>query len=274
MRILIIFVLLSFGKVFSQNSFFVTPSINTKLNICSTNWTYFSTVFPQNDYFDIYNNTLHFSPFIGLGLSVDWKNEKQNFLLGLSWNQDIASVSAKESYLSTNEEPSEYFSQELRTRKSLEIHRFSLNFSKPVMNESLIIKFGAGFIFSQSGYKKGGDHYVNSYSFDPFLLDTNITVGRTYSVTANNRLSLNLSIGLTADIKWNKSYLFSLDVIYTQGFKNITAGNFVYTIKDLNTGVVTNLDYGLYSKGSGFTLQISRRLNITNWFTRSKVKEI
>lgn len=274
MRLTIIIIFsLSFGKVFSQNSFFVIPSINTKVNICSTDWTHFSTHFPKNDYFDIYNNTLHLSPFIGLGLAFDWKNEKKNFKLGVSWNQDVAGVSAKEVYLSTNGTPFYYFNQELITKQSYFTNRFSINFTKPLIQDNLFLKLGAGLIFSSSGHKKHSqDLFYTTYSFDPFLLDTNITVGRTYSALANYRFSLNLSLGLTLDIKWSKVYLFSLDAIYTQGFKNITAAGFDYDITNLDSGVTTKLEYGLYSKGSGFTIQLSRKIQLYPWRPNRKIK--
>src|SRR5690554_1966 len=267
MRLLItILFVISFGKIFSQNLFYITPSINTKLNICSTNWTHFSSYFPSNEYFDIYNNTFHFSPYMGLGLEFEWENKKNNFVLGLSWNQDIASVSAREVYMSTNGKGdwNNYFNQELKTRKSFETHRFSLNISKPMFNKSVALKLGVGLLFSPSGNKPGEDLYYNTYSFDPFHLEESLIIGRTYSALANHRFSFNLSLGVSTIIQWNNKYLFTLDLIYSQGFKNITAGSFMFSIIDLDSGNETNLDYGLYSRGSGFIFQLSRKINITS----------
>jgi hypothetical protein len=262
-HLIVILFVISSGKISSQNLFYLTPSVNTKLNISSTNWTHFSSLFPSNDYFDIYNNTLHFSTYLGLGLEFEWENKQNNFAIGLSWNQDIASVSAREVYLSANglDDWNNYFSQELKTRKSIETHRFSLNVSKPFFGDYAAIKIGTGVLFSPSGHKVGKDLYYNTFSFEPFHLEENLIIGRSYSVLANKRLSFNLSLGISKKIKWKESYLFSLDIIYSQGFRNITAGSFYYTITDLESDNEKRLDYGLYSRGSGFIFQLSRKIN-------------
>lgn len=274
MRLIIITISLLFtAQITAQNTFYLTPSINTKLSIGSTNWTHYSNKFPQNEYFEIYNVPLNFSRFIGLGFSLDWKNENNDFMLGLSWNQDVAGVGARELYLSTNEgDPAQYFNQELLNKSSFFINRFSLNFTKPLIQDHLFLKLGAGFIFSQSGHKNDGDIYTTTIGFDPFLHDTNIIIGRTYTRTANYRFSLNLSVGLTADINWNEKYLFTLDIIYTQGFKNITAASYIYDVTNLNTGKTEVFSYGIFSRGSGITFQISRRLQIHPWIPLSKKK--
>ena len=96
MKGVIFIFLLSFGNLFSQNSFYISPSIGGKSGISSTSYTQFSNKYPANDYFEIYNNTLSLPSNINFGIDIGWKNEKEKFMLDISWNQDEAGVSVTE----------------------------------------------------------------------------------------------------------------------------------------------------------------------------------
>ena len=42
--------------------------------------------------FDLYNKSIHYAPGFRIGLGFGWKNEKHNFSLDLSWNQDCSTI--------------------------------------------------------------------------------------------------------------------------------------------------------------------------------------
>lgn len=255
--------LILFGSIHSQKVLFITPSVNTKINVFSTNWDNFSTKLPQNEYFDIFSNNFHTSPFIGFGLKLGFK-ETNKFSLDISWNIDISSTSATEVYLTNSSSgANNYFNQNLTNKSGLDIHRFSLNYTKQILDKNLFFIVGAGFLFSPSGLKKGdSEPYSYEFGFAPFQNDENITIERNYKVYANNRYSLNLSFGLGYDFRLNDNYLFTIEAIYSQGFKNINTSSYSYTIIDDDIGETKTYRYGLFSRGSGITLQLSRKFHL------------
>src|SRR5690554_556886 len=71
MRILFtIFInIMVFGNLISQNSFYIVPSINSKVGISSTNgFDHFSKNYPSNDFFQVINKSFHYFPSINFGL--------------------------------------------------------------------------------------------------------------------------------------------------------------------------------------------------------------
>src|SRR5690554_8211429 len=105
MRILFtIFInIMVFGNLISQSSFYIVPSINSKVGISSTNgFDHFSKNYPSNDFFQVVSKTFGRFRSINFGLGFGWKNDKQKLSVDFGCNQDLALVSNEALYLASN----------------------------------------------------------------------------------------------------------------------------------------------------------------------------
>lgn len=261
--IILFFVMMSFGEIFSQNSFYIVPSINTKFGICSTNpFFQFSNEFPQNEYFSLKNKPFHHTKSILLGFGIGWKNEKQKFSIDFTWNQDDAGISNETVLLASNEVIEEYFfNQNLNYRFSFATHRFSLNLNKPILSDFAYLNIGLGLIYLPQG---GNYSFVNDN--EPFLYNSNTTLKIRNTSVAANKLNFNLSLGLSFDIKWSRKYLFSLGATYSYAInKNLIVHENYYELHNFITNETIKYSYASASKGSGLFIYLSRRIQLYPW---------
>ena len=270
MRILFtIFInIMVFGNLISQSSFYIVPSINSKVGISSTNgFDHFSKNYPSNDFFQVINKSFHYFPSINFGLGLGWKNENQKFSVDLTWNQDVASVSNETVYLASNGDYNYYFNANIPYRIGFVTNRFSLNFSKPLFKDLFEINLGIG-ILNLPG---GKDNYEFVVDFDPGLYDSTTTLKRKYSTRAVSPYSMNLSIGFNMNLNWNGWYLFTLSALYSQGIsRNLIIHENYYEIQNTSTNETIKYSYSSASKGSGVFIQVSRRFTIYAWSSRRK----
>lgn len=262
-----IIVLLGFGSLHSQNSFYISPLLNSKFGISSTNGLFhFSNNYPKNDYFDLYNKSVHFAPGFRIGLGLGWKNDKHKFSLDLLWNQDGSTIQNETVYLGIIE--SNYYSNSnMRYHIGFISNRFSLNLSKPIFKDLIDLNFGIGFI-QQPG---GNDNYEFIVDNDPFLYDSTKTLKVKYTTRAVSNLSLNLSFGVCLNLKWNNFYLFTLSAIYSQGVKrNLIVHENYYELTDFVSNETLKYSYSSASKGSGIFIQVSRKFQLYPWKRNAK----
>lgn len=274
MRIIVILALciLSSGKMLSQNSFYLIPTINTKFGVSGSNAIFhYSNQFPKNEYFTFKNNSPYFSKEILLGIGAGWKNKKQGFFLEFNWNMDGANISNETIFLSTiNSTENYYINNNLIYSGGVATHRFSLNIKKYLFKNSIYLNIGTGLT-----YFPHEKNYKFEYETEPFLYDSNTTFNVKNTSRAVEHYNFNLSLGLSADIKWNKFYLFSIDLFYSQGFKkNLLVHDSYYEIQNTLTNDVKKYSYGTASKGSGFYFQISRRFQLYPWIPLNKKKRL
>jgi len=258
---ILLLILISRGNGYSQNSFYIVPSINTKFGVCSTNGFFaFSNHNYQNAYFDVYNKPMHFTNGVRLGLGAGWKNEKQKFSVDLTWNQDVASVANETVLISSNGESNYYFNKNLNYQLGFTSHRFSINLNKPLFRELVYLNAGIGFTV----LPQGDENYEFVLDNDPFLLDSTSTLKIRYTTRAVSKTNLNLSIGLNFAVKWNDFYLFTLSTIYSQGVKrNLVVHENYYEVSDASANKTIKFSYSSAAKGSGLFIQVSRQFQLS-----------
>ncbi len=264
----ILLLLISFGSIHSQNSFYIKPILNTKFGIASTNGFFqFSKHYPQNDYFQVFNKSIHYIPGLHLGLGFGWKNEKNRFSLELTWSQDMASIANETVLLTTNGDNNYYYNTYLPYRIGFSSNRFSLNLNKLIFKDLIEIDFGVGFIYLSGG----NENYEFIVDPSPFLYNSTSTLKLKYTTRAVSNLNLNLSVGLGINLKFNDFELFTLSTIYYQGLKqNLIIHENYYELSDFVTNDTLKYSYSSASKGSGIVIQISRKFQLYPWKSRAK----
>lgn len=259
--------LVSFGSAHSQNSFYFLPSMSTKFGVSSTNGFFnYSGKYPENEFFSVYNQSMHTIGSIFLGCGVGWKNEKENFCLELAWNQDNASISNETVLLTSNGTENYFFNQNIHYSFGFVTNRFTVNLKKPIVSNSVHLNLGAGFIYLPGG----NEHYSFVVDSDPFPYTSNSSLRIRYTSRATSSVNFNVSLGLDCTIKWNKLYLFTLSAVYSQAFKrNLMIHENYYELTNYDTNEVKKYSYSSASKGSGLILQVSRQLQFFPWKKRS-----
>ncbi len=251
--------LMSFARLHSQNSFHISPLLNTKFGVSSVNGLLqFSKNYPKNDYFDLYNKSIHYAPGFRIGLGFGWKNEKHNFSLDLSWNQDCSTIQNETVYLGIIEN-NFYSNRNMKYHIGFVSNRFLLNLNKPILKDIIDLNLGVGFI-QQPG---GNDNYEFILDNEPFLYDSTKTLKIKYTTRAVSHLSMNLSFGLSLNLKWNNFYLFTLSTIYSQGVnRNLIIHENYYELTDFVSNETKKYSYSSASKGSGIFIQVSRKFQL------------
>ena len=284
-----IIMMLMFGRISAQTSFYFTPSVDIKTYTSSTIGQLFNSGFRFSDqvalnpYFKVNNIAMSFRSNIQIGLNLGCSLHNGRLLIAIGWNQD-ATGSKMESILmsySVNkfpEDPAElkrYSDNGSTFSSTFFIQRFSLQHSVCLSrtNTSPILTYftsSLGLFYNPSGVNKKGLPQITTTVYElsgnnqaATFLDTNIFIAKErHIVSAVNRFSANLSAGLTADFRTQikNTYLFSVNVSFLKGFRVLESTSHEYTIND--AGQNKAYSYETVSKGSGFYFLIFRRFTI------------
>ena len=275
---------------FSQISFYVKPTLDTKSFISSTYGSLGTTVFSfsddvaENPYFKVDNVMMfhHDNYQIGLYLGANFGDGKH--LLEVGWNQDATGSMMRTSEMTYNKPAfpednppvARYFDNGSSFASALFTQRFTIQHSFRInknseKNTRLYFNYGAGFIYNPSGsgwrrrnvqggpstlFESFGDSITGSWTY----LDSTITMPlQRHIIRPVYGLTGFFSIGVMADFHSKKNkYLFSATLSYLQGFRVLESTTHEYFVND--NGALKSYSYETVSKGSGFYLQLSRRL--------------
>lgn len=270
--IFILLILLISGHICAQISFHIKPTIEYKSTIgypVSTIKGGKKTLFLDNPY--LQHDNYNFYPHLNLqiGLSAGVKLNEQHFF-EFVYSQDMAGIGRKMNYytyLNPESNIHQYISSMDNSYHAIHISRFTLNYQYKFFSTkndiiSLRLNVGLGIFFnknvkgnnipiSNSWLSSDENNYVTETAFLKLVENTSFSL---------KRLSGLGQIGLGVDVKTKNKYLFSFDVVYTQGFQSVLSNMTRYVIFD--SGIQKEYYYYTASKGSGFTYQISRRFQL------------
>jgi hypothetical protein len=265
----------------SQVAFYLRPTVNMKTNQGNiwgnlmTNPVY-STM--TNKYFSIHTGKIFFDDNqidFGINLGLKYKN-KHFFEIGIA--TDHSGIQTQASFIPWG---IDHYSSNLPIVKTGGHHnqseignpftRISLSYSNLIWkNKSNSIQlrglYGLGSMYNHYVNRKKNIYEVGEIpAFTLGEIDSNV-FNTEYSITSTSawRNSLFLNVGIGADFYTKKSnkYLFSFDLFYVQGTRNVQIEHHRIKIEDYNLGKETNFLYTFSSRGSGFYFMLSRRLQI------------
>ena len=284
MKIIIqICILLLIGNLNAQISFYIRPTVNMKTNQGNIfgSWRtspIYSTM--TNQYFSITNDKMFFDNGFDLGIQLGLKI-RENHFFELGFSGDHAGIKTQASKHEWSIDP-------YTTDPSLQIvrrggnhnqvsilgpfNRFSFNYNNLFWkNNSKTIQvrgvLGFGTLNSPNVNRKTGTYLTQEIPvFTIGELDSNIYNSQ-YVITSTrawrNSFYLNTGLGFDFYTKKKHNYLFSFDLFYLQGTRNIQVDHHRIKINDNGTDV--NFLYTFSSRGSGIYFTLSRRLQVYPW---------
>lgn len=282
-KLIILFWMLG-GTLYSQVSFYLRPTVNMKTNqgriwgpgaakpIYSTMTNQYFSIISDRSYFDNGN--------INLGLHLGIKvRDKHFFELGAStdnagiktqafkhdWSLDPYTSNPNPQVVRKGGNNNQYIHGSPFTRISFSYNNLIWKNTAETVRLRGIVGFGS--MFNPYVNRKKGEFVsqVNNV-FEIGIVDSN-AVNDVYEITSTSawRNSLYGNIGLGADFysKKKKSYLFSFDLFFLQGTRNVQIAHHRININD--NGKDINFFYTFSSRGSGFYFTLSRRLQVYPW---------
>ncbi|MBK9592574.1 MAG: hypothetical protein IPO32_14120 [Crocinitomicaceae bacterium] len=252
----------------SQVNFFINPNLNFKA----------ATAFvdPANQYFNhennIFENQYFYPPYsvanssrivkhpafaFGLGVGIRYKNDRR--IIQVSWNKDVANFRAQSFFRP-------YYSPEHgafdASYLGVKLQRFTLSYAfKISQKESLMqtwFSIGIG-SFINDGYNE----YFPFFWDIPLAPNGDRLLSTYLQPYREKKINGLLKIGFENDLYLKKKYWLSINAFYIQGFGNISRVEYVHEYLINNEQFFSRT--GLMSRGSGFYIEFSRRLNVYPW---------
>lgn len=282
---------MSFGRLHSQTSFFISPILSKKILANSValpglfrGGLNYTDQTMDNPYFKFNNKLLSSRPSIywGIGFGINIDSNKHIFKIELS--KDGVGGMAEFSTLSAyNPFPNQiqathYAHQTFYHQSSHLVSRITLGYnylltkkstkSKVYINSDISLLFGR----SHSQVWDYGD--INEPG--AFVLYNDSEIKKFYYGSQFSGKTLMLGLGLSSDIgfkihnKWK--YFFSLNILYRQGLKTVQSSGYNTYIKDNVENFDSVIYYETSSKGSGIYFEISRRFQLIPWKRKMKRK--
>ncbi|MBK7129355.1 MAG: hypothetical protein IPM74_07415 [Crocinitomicaceae bacterium] len=269
------------GQVFAQGRFYFRPKFEARTFMGSTymankdkisifNFDY-TTFMPDNPYMDVKVKRQSFQNVYTMGLNMGYIFPSDN-RVEFGWNQDatgnqfiMAGLSDQgDSVANTN-----YFAQRSTFHSLVLGHRFEFNYYQVFKQKAArnklhwscpFLTFGLGFKFSPNAFKKKEPVPANY----PYFLAGGGEIGDekyswTHTVYAVNRFTPFFTFGFGCDLHYQEINLFSIQFTYTQGLELMEATDHYMSVYVQDVLTSTYI-YKTYSRGSGFQLQISRRI--------------
>lgn len=273
-------------KCLAQTSVSIAPLVIGKAYFCSYGSDFrFSNLYSeqtntdvQNPYFTFRAKKFSYRPSIDIGIQVELGFQDNKHRLSFEWASDASGTMSKSTHLTTTNTVGmpdsltspykTYGNYTSYFQTSFAYNRISLRYQRRVTNKDasfvtyivpeIALTFGKA---NSQSWLYDNDTVANNSSFfhnDAKLLSTEVEAYY-YGGT-----SLLLGIGLKSDIFTNKhKYLFSIDVSYKQGFRNIVSSNQTELI--LDSGSKFAIVNELVASGSGLYLQLSRSFTLKKW---------
>lgn len=273
----------------SQVSFYLRPTVNMKTNqgnIFGTPGTQPEYKTMTNEYFSISTGKMYFDMNqVNLGLHFGVRLKDRHFFeLGFSSDNSGIKTQAGVHQWSIDPYTNSPSPPVVRTgvnHNQVEIGspftRISFTYNNLVWKNTLktiqlrsIVGFGS--MFNQHVNRKKGifvtqvDPVFELNNIDSNIFNTEYTI--TSTSAWRNSLYLNLGLGVDFYSKKKNKYLFSFDIFYLQGTRNVQIGH--HRIKINDNGKDVNFLYSFSSRGSGFYFTLSRRLQFYPWRPNKK----
>jgi hypothetical protein len=276
-----ILIIMFVGQGFAQQTFYFRPKIENKIHQNLSEYPQINSFFNNNyntSYVPIPYGTVKAPVFfttksftLGLNIGVKFNNSD---LLEFGWNADQSGSKIVHSNLGFNPDyPDVYFPQNgTKFGINLANQRFELLYykrRKTDRDENLLnlpnsyFVFGMGFKYMSNTVSPTNPHNGQTFTSGGGSYD-NIEMFWEHKVFGWNKYSGFCSFGFSSDLNFNTTYLFSWSLLYTVGFNILQSTQDKLDVYE-NDILVKTYNYETYSRGSGFQLQISRKLQVHPW---------
>lgn len=268
--------IITFGQISAQRLFYLRPKLEVRTHHSYTSIPKFRWLFAnnfqyaENPYFRAEGVKSFMLGGFQLGLNAGCVLDGGD-LLEIGWNQGQSASMFRVIGLSSAlfEEGGYSSRKKTLTAAGFFIDRFELLYYKRRktdryhnnlhVNDSYFI-FGGGVKVSKLQRQIDAAFSLQGYdSVSLAIANETIGVGGAFPF---------LSVGISADINFNKKYWFSTSIIYTQGFRYMTNNRHRIIVQDGSE--IKTYGYSTYSNGTGFQFQISRRFQVYPWKKRRK----
>jgi len=280
---ILLFFLLLGGIVRSQVSFYVRPVIFNKTNKAHF-WEYVDhkdrRTTRTNEYFTFINHVNYFQfgeINWGFNIGVSWK-DKHSVELGYSTDHVAIAMGIATNTVSVDTSTNVQYGYESSSYLSLStdptyMRKLSASYSfKAWQNKhkTLQLRTIIGLGFLQTIGARPNDPIIQTMYYDP-PDPTSDLLGDVYMYPVldrsiqNKGFSLYANVGLGLDFvsKKKQRNLFSLEVFYLHSRRYIYTHHFQYRVVDKL--ISTDYTYSLYSRGSGFYFNISKKIQLYPW---------
>jgi hypothetical protein len=271
------------SSISSQVAFYLRPTVNMKTNqgnIFGNRLTkpVYSTM--TNQYFSIHTGKMYFDKIqidLGIYLGLTYKN-KHFFEVGIATDHSGIQTQA-----SKHDWGVDHYVADLPIVRKGGINnqstigspftRLSISYNNLLWKNktnTLQVRgiLGIGSMYNHYVNRKEGIYVTGEIpSFPLGELDSNVFNTEYIKTTTSawrNSLFLNVGLGLDFYTKKNK-YLFSFDLFYVQGTRNVQVDHHRIKVEDYNLNKETTFRYTFSSRGSGFYFMLSRRLQVYPW---------
>jgi hypothetical protein len=195
-------------------------------------------------------------PTFDIGLSVGVISEDKKHLFEIEYSKDHCGYRTK-SYFSHYLDPN---SNSLDFYWYPNLNRFSLNYSLLICskkNYGLRFTTSAGILTN----KKNNLNRLAEQFYTGMFVAPNVEITSAYiQPFQEKKTNVFLKIGLQNDFSIKSKYIASLSLHYLQGIGQIS---FVQYTQEYNiNGIPSKNSVGLFSRGSGVYLELSRRINV------------
>jgi hypothetical protein len=287
MKYRLLFLLMLGQYSIAQTSISIAPLVIGKVYTCSYGSDFrFSQLYSeqlntdvQNPYMTFRAKRMSIRPSIDLGLQVELAFNDNKHRLGLEWAQDGTGTMSKSTHFTTVNsvgvpdslipDYKTYGNYTSYFHTGFVFNRISLRYQWRLTQEDAVF---VTYIMPELAVIIGQENR-QSWLYENDTLVSNATlfhndakiVSTEINAYYNGGTSVLLGVGLKTDIftKKQHKYLFSVDLSFKQGFKEIAGSTEAVVIED--SGKKFAIINELVATGSGFYLQISRSFRLKTW---------
>lgn len=279
------------SSISSQVAFYLRPTMDIKTNQGNIfgHWRtkpVYSTM--TNQYFSIHTGKMYLDKNqINLGINLGVTFKSKHFLeIGIATDHSgIQTQTSKHDWGIDHYEPDLPIVRKGGNHTHSEVGspftRLSISYNNLLWkNKTNTIQvrgiLGIGSMYNHYVDRKKGKFITEEIpTFTLGILDSNVyntEYSKTVTRAWRNSLFLNVGLGLDFYTKKNNKYLFSFDLFYVQGTRNVQVQHHRIKVEDYNLNKETTFRYTFSSRGSGFYFMLSRRLQVYPWRPSKKSK--
>lgn len=252
----------------AQLTFYVKPIVDIKASVSSSKPFGFSdyAINPSSYYF-YDNKAIYLTPGFSFGFNLGLKSKNKKFTLELGFLDDATQSGHVVNLISTNNGVN-YYDGSFTYTDGRRFQKFILQTTvklKTFRNNSSI---SAVFGYSYS-YRKANQIGLISYNeSNTYTVDYNATMTYKSGLVVYRLDNHFLNLGISSEIYSKTKYLFDISFFYDDGFDEMSSVYGDITINENNAS--KKITYYSVSCGSGFHLQLSRKLQVHPWVKHKK----
>lgn len=246
---------------FSQNNFFLRPTVNFKTNFSSSDPFVFSDyAFNPSPYFFYNNKQVCLPTGLNLGLSAGYimPNKRLMFEVGVQGDESQSGMTLH--FVNTNV-GNYYYNNSAKSISGLNFIRYSLQCAVKLKEfkkkSSSYLVLGLDYAHA----KNRGGQIISSSLSGALQVDDNVHLSYSNNLTQDNASNILIHTGIHSIVYLSNKYLFDFGIFYMYGFRSMSSMNTAVNILG-NNGLIKSISYTSVSNGGGLTLQLSRSFKI------------